>query len=135
MKRSIALLTSSFAFALVLVAAPGCERTTVETSGGSKLTLKKPADQTLVRGKTNDVRVEIDRKDLAGPVEVEVDRLPKGVHVATDNTSIPQEQESVTLTLHADPNADLVTNHRVTVKAKASPGVEATEVFQVTVKE
>jgi hypothetical protein len=135
MKRSIALLTSSFGLALVLLAAPGCERTTVETSGGGKLTLKKPADQTLTRGTTNDVRVDIDRNNIAGPVEVEVDRLPKGVHVATDDTSIPQDKESVTLTLHADPNADLVTNHRVTVKAKARPGVEATEVFQVTVKE
>ena len=134
MKRAIALLPSCLFFAIFL-AGTACNQTSVEGVGGQKLTLKKPADQTLVRGKTNDVRVEIARKNIDGPVALEVGQLPRGVRVATNDQNIPREKEAVTLTLHADPTADLVTNHRVTVTAKAEPGVEATEVFQVTVKE
>ena len=112
----------------------GCNQTTVEGEGGRMLTLKKPLDQTLIRGKTNGVRVEIDRRDVLGPVAVEIDQLPAGVQVVGADVEIPRDSESVTVTLHADPGAETVRNHRVTVTAKAPPDLAATEVFSISVR-
>jgi hypothetical protein len=134
MKRFLAFLPACSLVSLLVLGA-SCDRTSVEDSAGRKLTLKKPVDQTLTRGKTNDLRVEVDRKNIQDPVTLEIDQLPKGVHVVNTDVKIPRDSESVTLTLHADPTADIVSNHRVTVTAKAPPDLQATEVFQVSVKE
>ena len=134
MKHFLAFLPACSLLCL-LVLGVSCDRTSVQDSAGRKLTLKKPTDQTLTRGKTNDIRVEVDRKNIPDPVTVEIDQLPKGVHVVNAETKIPGGSESVTLTLHADPTADIVSNHRVTVTAKASPDLQATEIFKVSVKE
>ncbi len=126
--RSFVLLTG-LSFLLV-----GCEQTTVSGTR-KKLTLKKPADQTLVRGKTNEVRVAVERAGFSGPVTLEFGQLPKGVQVTPADQKVAADADSAVCTLHADPTADLVVNQNVTVTAKTMPDLQATETFKLTVKD
>jgi hypothetical protein len=122
------------ALAPVAIFALGCDMASVAGSGGKKLTLVAPASQTIERGKTNDVLIAIQRKDFSGPVDLVFDRLPQGVKVTNPTPRIPSGDSSATVTLHADPGADLVKDQKVLVTAKASD-MEVSESFNLTVKE
>ena len=113
----------------------GCSHSAVGGVGPSKLTLLKPGDQTIERGRSTKVFVHIDREDLQDPVSLEFEKLPPGVRVVDSDKNIPRGEESVAYTLEADPSATLVTNHRVLVVAKAGPDIQATETFAVTVRD
>lgn len=111
-----------------------CDSSSVSGPGSTKLKLIQPKDQTLQRGKTNDVAVSIARDDFTGPVAIEVTQLPAGVKVTNSKTEVPSTDKSTTLTLHAQPDAALVTNHRVIVIARAGD-MEVAEGFKLTVTE
>ncbi len=111
-----------------------CDSSTVRGPAGAGLKLQKPVDQTLERGRTNDVSVLIQREGFTGPVALELSQLPAGVNVTSSKLEIPGAGKSATVTLHADPQAALVANHRVLVTAKAL-GLEVSEGFNLTVKE
>ena len=139
--KAALFLFSACSLSVFLASTLGCEKTTVAGTGGRKLTLMKPSDQSITRGKSNDVKISIDRTKFEGPIAVELAQLPKGVQVTSGDKTIPRERDSVTFTLQAAPDADVVTNHRVTVTAKAAgdtatpTDLQATEMFLVTVKD
>lgn len=128
-----------FATGLSMLAAAvlGCERTTVEGPGNQKLTLHKPANQTIERGASNAVKIEIDRGNFSDAVTVEFGQLPMGVRITDQEKEkkVLPDSKAVTFTLYAEPTADLVKNHRVTVTAKGSQDLQATETFELSVKD
>lgn len=130
MKRILPVL-AAVAMTVVL----GCERTTVRDASGRKLTLMKPADQTLTRGETNKVAVTIARSNFDGPVNIMFEDLPKGVKLVEGKKSIEKDDSLDTWTLMADAEADLVTNHAVRIIAEGPEGLRAAETFYITVKE
>lgn len=112
----------------------GCDSSSVVGERGTKLKIVKPMDQTVARGKTTDFDVLIGRDEFSGPVALQLSQLPAGVHVTNTKMEIPNAETALTLTLHADPNAAMVTNQRVVVTAKAAD-LEVSEDFRLTVKE
>ncbi len=121
------------ALALVL-AALGCEKTTVEGPSGKKLTVVQPASQTLKRGETNEIAIMVTRTNINSPLTVKFENLPKGVTVIEDK-KIAADQNVVNFTLHAAPEADLVENAQSKVTVAAPDGLMATETFKITVKD
>jgi hypothetical protein len=130
--RKLAFLTT-VAFAVIVWG--GCKHAAVEGPSGKKLTLTKPADQTLKRGQTNQVKVMINRDNFRDPVTIDFENLPKGVSVQDKDKKIAAEDNSANFTLVADANADLVTNHEVRVTATGPDGMKVSEAFRVSVKE
>jgi hypothetical protein len=127
-------LAHPFLASLVLIVLTvGCS-TTVTGAGGKKLTLVKPADQTIHRGKTNEVEVEVRRTNIVRPVVVAFSQLPEGVRVTNSKVEIPASEKTATVILHAEPDAALVTNQRVIVAARAEE-LEVADGFELTVKE
>src|SRR5262245_36862300 len=137
MKRLISVLLSAALLAFALPAFVGCEKATVEGPAGSgkKLTLTKPSDQTLVRGKTNEVRIAISRTGFRDPVSIRFENLPAGVTVQDMDRAIKADDTSTNFTLKAEPTADLVQNQEVRVTATATDGLSITETFRLTVKD
>jgi len=121
--------------ALAVIVWGGCKQTAVEGPSGKKLTLMKPADQTIKRGETNQVKVSINRDNFRDTVSITFDDLPNGVQVQDKDKKIAAEESSGVFTLVADPKADLVTNHNAKVTAMGPDGMKVTETFKVTVKE
>jgi hypothetical protein len=118
----------------LLVSALGCEQTSVEGTGGKKLTLLAPASQTLKRGETNQIAITVTRSNFADSVSVKFSNLPKGTSVVEDK-KIDADKNIGTYTLHSNPDADLVTNHVAKVTVEGPGGMTATESFQITVKD
>src|SRR5262245_45024849 len=127
-------LTVALVPAFLLAALVGCESRTVEGPGGKKLTLSKPADQTLRQGGTNDVRISITRDNFRDAVTVRFENLPEGVQVMDRDKKIAAEDKSGTFTLKADDTAPPVENHEVKVTAEGPDGMKVTEPFKLTVK-
>ena len=128
-----------FTFALLftglLVGLGACEKTTVGAKG-KKLTLTKPADQTIRRGETNDIKISIDREDFRDAVTVHFEGLPQGVRVQDETRQIMAEDSSGTFTLRADPDAMVVKDQEVRVVVSApGGGPTATQQFKLTVKD
>jgi hypothetical protein len=121
------------ALTLLIACWAGCKSTTVEGTGGQKLTIEKPAPITLERGSMAKVTIKIVRTNLAGPVSVKFDMLPAGVEVVDSDQKILGDE--AVYTLKASDSADLVANYVAHVKATADSGIGATEVLNVTVKE
>lgn len=117
----------------LLGAGVGCDRATVQGARGAKLTITAPGAKTLERGKMTDVNVSVGREELSGPVEITVSQLPAGVNAVKPSFQIPSTEREATFTLHADPNADLVTNHRALVTASAGD-VKVSEQLEITIK-
>ena len=111
----------------------GCEKTTVESSAGKKLTLVKPLDQSVTRGETEKVSVVVARTNFDGPVMVKFDDLPRGVSIVDSTSSIEGNERTFVLKAAAD--ADLGKNHRATVTATGPDGMAATEKFEITVED
>jgi len=128
-----------FVTCAVIVAAflfvSGCKHATVEGSGGKKLTLVKPADQTIKRGETNQVSIAVTRDNFRDAVDISFDNLPAGVTVQDKDKKLAANDNTATFTLKADANAGLVTNHEVKVTATGPDGMKVTEAFKLTVKD
>lgn len=119
---------------VLLMVALGCEQTTVEGTGGRKLTLLQPFQQTMRRGETNEITITVGRTNFVAPIEVKFSDLPRGVEVV-ENEKIPADQDVGIYTLHAEPDADLVTHHVVKVTVEGPEGMTATETFEITVRD
>lgn len=124
-----------FALAIAMGLALGCGKTTVEGPDGKKLTIVKPADQTVARGDTNGVQVMISRGNFRDPVSIKFENLPEGIKVQDKDLKIAAGDNSATFTLKADENAALVANHEVKVIVTGPNNMQATETFKITVKD
>lgn len=127
-----AVLVTSFG---LLALAGGCEKTAIEGPGGKKLTLSKPADQTIKRGETNDVKVSVSRTNFRDAVAVRFENLPAGVTVQDKDRKIAAEENSATFTLHAAPDAAIVSNQEVKVTVVGPDGMSVMESFKLNVKD
>ncbi|MCE9582764.1 MAG: hypothetical protein K8T20_09745 [Planctomycetes bacterium] len=132
MKRSLVL--SAFALACLLPGL-GCTTTSANGSGGKKLTMVKPMNQTLKRGDTNKVAISIMREGITSEVAVRFDNLPKGVKVIETDKKAHEGEYIVNYTLFAANDAGLVTGSVVKVTAEGPDGLAVTETFEVSVKE
>ena len=99
-----------------------------------KLTVKSPGMQTITQDGTDEMTVSIDRDNFTGPVTIEVRNLPAGVTVLTQELTLANEKSSTTVTLKAGPTAAPVSDHVVTLAAKAADMPEAVTDFKLTVK-
>src|SRR5262249_11168545 len=115
------------------IAVVGCEKTTVEGPNAKKLTLVKPADQTIKRGDAEKVSITVKRTNFNEPVTVQFENLPKGVTVTDDGGKI--EGNERTFVLNASDSADLVQNYAASVSVKGPDGMTATEQFRITVRQ
>lgn len=120
--------------ATILVVA-GCQKATVEGPSGKKLTLIKPANQTIKQGDTDKVTVRVNRDNFRDAVTVHFDQLPQGIKVQDQDTTIPAGDSLATFTLKAEPNAPPVDKHETSVTAEGPDGMKVTERFQISVKE
>lgn len=128
-------LTVLTAVLAVLVAGLGaCEKSTVSAKG-KKLTLSKPADQTIRRGETNEVKISISRDGFRDPVTIKFEDLPAGVHLQDQTRQILSDDSSTTFTLRADPDTALTQDHVVRVTASAPDGLSTSEAFKLSVKD
>jgi hypothetical protein len=116
------------------LAAGACEKSTTVGAAGRELSITKPADQTLVRGETNEVAISIDRANFSGPVKVKFQKLPKGVH-AVETKDIASDQSRGVYTLHAANDADLVENFEAAVLVEGPAGMTTTQTFLVSVRD
>ncbi|HYC78135.1 MAG TPA: hypothetical protein VEI02_10960 [Planctomycetota bacterium] len=122
------------AAALAFTGLAACGKTTVEGPAGQKLTIVKPADQTVKQGETNKVTITVNRTGFDAPVQIEVRDLPSGVSVAGGNTlTIPTDDNLVTVTLVAAADAPPTGDVRASVTARGLNGMAATEFFNVRV--
>lgn len=121
---------------LGIVGGCGEVSTTVTGTSNRKLTMVAPADQSVRQGDANKVALVIVRQNFEDAVEIEIADLPSGVTVAGGNKlTIPSGMLKVdTMTLVADKDASVVTDHLVSVTASGPDGISATEFFKVTVK-
>jgi hypothetical protein len=120
--------------ALGLVASLGaCSSSTARGQRGESLTLVEPSNQTLVRGKTNQITLTIDGDQIRGPLEVRFDHLPSGVRIVEENRKIPASATWATFTLYANDDADLVRGNTVTVEIESEDGLVARHFFDLDV--
>ncbi|MFO0982890.1 MAG: hypothetical protein U1E76_14360 [Planctomycetota bacterium] len=120
--------------AVLMIGAAGCEKSTVGARG-KRLTLMKPADQTIKQGETNSVMITIRRDDFRDPVTIRFADLPAGVQVQDESREIAAEDKTATFTLRAAPDAALTKEHLVRVTASGPDGLETEESFKLTVKD
>jgi hypothetical protein len=129
MRRTALLVIPILVFALMAVA--GCERVTVEGSGGRSLSLTMPANVDIVRGRTETVEVYITRKNTTAPVTVSISQLPSGVTVRQPSRTV--ETDSVAFILEANNDATLVKNQAVAVTIEGPDGMRGTDHFNLSV--
>lgn len=121
---------------LGIAGACGKMSSTVTGTSGRQLTIIAPADQSLRQGDANKVTLAIVRKNFDDAVEIEISDLPSGVSVAGGTTlTIPSGTLKIdSMTLVAENDAALVSDHRVSVTAKGPDGISVTEFFKLNVK-
>ncbi len=127
-------LTVALVPAFLVVAVVGCQQTSDTGPGGKKLTLTKPADQTIRQGETNQVRVAINRDNFRDAVNVRFENLPEGVKLMDNDTKIAASDNSANFTLKAEENAP-VGEHLAKVTVEGPNGMKVTDTFKITVKE
>ncbi|MBI2921431.1 MAG: hypothetical protein HYY18_10150 [Planctomycetes bacterium] len=132
MKRFLVL--AGFALALVLTGI-GCGTTSATGPGDKKLTLVKPANQTLNRGDINRIAITVVRENIAPDIPIRFTNLPDGVKVIEKDKKFEEDEIIVNYTLFAANDADLVEGHVVKVTAEGPDGLAVTETFEVSVKE
>jgi hypothetical protein len=131
-------MLTSFAFVAVATfpLLVGCQGSTVKGPGDKALKLTKPADQTLTQGDSNKVKVSINRDKFDDAVELRFENLPKGVKVEPEkDVKIAAKETSTEVTLVAEKDADVVSNHEVRVTASGPGDMKVTENFKLTVKD
>jgi hypothetical protein len=99
-----------------------------------KLEVKSPGSQTVTQDQTDEFTVDIDRHNFKGPITIKIDQLPTGVKVVTQDLTIPEGKDSVTVTIKADATATPTDKHKVRVTASGSGMPEASTDFELTVK-
>lgn len=129
----------TFAAAILgITALTSCDAASSTVSGpsGRKLSLVKPADQSVRQGDAEKFAVVIVRQKFDEAVELVVADLPKGVSIAGGKSLIiPAGAVKLdSMTLVADADAAVVKDHRVSLTAKGPDGISVTEFFTVTVK-
>ena len=127
-------LFSGLVVACTLFGVIGCEKATVEGTGGKKLSLTKPSNQTIKQGDTDSVKVHISRDKFRDAVNVRFENLPTGVEVQDKDKKIAAGEDSATFTLKAAGDASLVENHEAKVTIEGPEGIKVTEPFKITVK-
>jgi len=128
------LVLAGFALACILPGL-GCSSTSASGSSGRKLTMVKPANQTLKRGDTNQVAITVVRENISTEVSIRFDNLPSGVKVIEKDKKMKDSDYIVNYTLFASNDAGLVSGQMVKVTAEGPDGLAVTEMFEVTVKE
>jgi hypothetical protein len=131
------MLVLCLAFAVAgSIGACNKESSSVEGTGGKKLTLDNPGDHTIQQGETDKLDIEITRTNFDEAVDVEIADLPAGVTVSGGSKkTIPAGQaklDDVTLVAAAD--AAIVKDHRVSLTATGPEGKKVTQYFKVTVR-
>ncbi len=119
---------------LLILTLVSCNETTTHASGGKKLSITKPANQTLTRGATNDIDIGIRRENFAGPIKVRFTTLPKGVN-AVASMDIAAGQDKATYTLQAAIDAPLVGNFEAGVTVDGPEAMSASQTFLISVKD
>jgi len=115
-------------------AKPGTQAPGDKPAEKRKLTVKAPGTQNVTQDKTTEFSVSVDRENFAGPIDIELRDLPKGVSIVTKEMTIPAGKDSVTVTVKAAPDATAMENHVVKVVAKAKDMPEAATDFKMDVK-
>lgn len=98
---------------------------------GTRLALFKPANQWLKQGGLNQINLIVQRTGFRDAVEVKFVNLPKGVRV--DGTSLAEGEATRDFVLIAEPDAQIVGAHPVTVEVR-SHGLTTSQVFELHVK-
>jgi len=102
-----------------------------------KLTVRAMSEQTVTQDRADEITVYVNRDNFDGPVDVALENLPPKVTLETKDTTIPQGQNSIKLTIKAAPDATPMDNHKVKVvaKPKDQPDMQpATLEFDLDVK-
>jgi len=76
-----------------------------------KVTIAVNDSQTITQDRTDEMKVVVTRSENKDPVTLMVNELPKGVTLETKDLTIPGDQNSLTLTLKAAPDAPPVQDH------------------------
>ncbi len=123
------------AFVLTLLAGflPACGSQTVRGPDGTSLKIEEPADEQIRRGDNGRVMVWIERGNFAGEITIRVEGLPRGVTVRNEPLVISEFDNRITILLHADFDAEVVSDVPVKVTATAPNGMEVSESFDITV--
>lgn len=125
---------SSFGLAAILtVTLWGCGGTSVSGPEGKKLTLVRPAGQTLHRGDVNRVAVTVLCENIATDITIRFHDLPDGVKIVEADRTMNPNELVVNFTLHASNDADLVSNFAAKVTAEGPDGILATETLMLTI--
>ncbi len=135
----------SLAFlALAIIVPVGCNSagsgTTAPSTNPDKptairtLKVKSPAEKSIKQNGTADVEISVERKNFKGPVELAFHDLPAGVTVASDNTTIPEDKDSLKVSLKASADAKVEKDQKVHVMAKAKDMQPDTVEFKLEVK-
>ena len=110
----------------------GIDRTTVRGPSGERLTLVKPENIHLKRGKAESVMVHLRRDNFSERVRVSVTQLPSGVEAVDEPRSTNSDR--VEVVLRAGSDADRVQNHQALVTAEGPDGIRATETLEISVQ-
>jgi hypothetical protein len=128
------LMTLTIVGLVGLTLTVGCRKTTtVEGTGGKKLSVTKPSSLTIKQGATEQVKITISRTNFTDPVDVKFEKLPPGVTVVEKTTQIVPSDTSATFTFKADDTAPVVTNHDATVSVTGPGDLKSTETFPITI--
>lgn len=104
--------------ALAAFMTAGCgQEVTVTGSGGKEMTTHAPETVVLHRGRSEFVKIAVEREGFRGPVTVMLSQLPEGVSV--DGSSRTIETDMATFKLTAGQDAELIGGHQVRVTATA----------------
>jgi len=129
MKRTNAIIP--FVLLPILAACALTASSASTDSTGARLALRKPANQWMHQGTTNNVMLIVERTGFTEPVDVRFLNLPAGVTVT--NTTIPADESMKDFTLVAAPDAAIVADHPVTIEV-SSHGLTTSQPFSLSVK-
>lgn len=119
------------ALAACVFSAAACQSATVRGEDDTAVTATTVRSLTIRRGGTATLEVGLNRRNFAGPVDVSISNLPKGVDA--DDASMKVETNATTFILKASSNADLVTNHAVELTIEDPDGREVKQQVALTV--
>ena len=119
------------AAAACLLSAVACQSATVHGEDDTSVTATTVRSLTIRRGGQATLEVALNRRNMAGPVEVTVSNLPNGV--SADDASMNVETTGATFILRASTSADLVTNHAVDLTVEDPNGHQVKQHVSLTV--
>jgi hypothetical protein len=128
MRRSLQLMVL-FLLPLGTIA---CQQATVRGPAGQRLTVMKPSDVTVHRGAADDVDVMLKKQNIPGTVTLTVSNLPDGVEAVDQPRRT--SSKTVSITLRARQDADLVENHAAKLTAEGPDNMKVTQHFRISVE-